>query len=724
MIAALTSPAASDIPVDIGWSHPTPQGARIESIVFGAGGGATAVTSQGGVLTSDDQGATWTVAHVFDGYPDVWALAALASGDLIVSLGADLLRSSDGGATWAAMASPGCVTDIVEISPGVLSATGCGIYRSTDDGATWTLIGSDEMVSLDQHWFSADTGVVISEVVLWRTTDGGDTWSETPATSFVFHTLDFAGDEGILCGIEEPLGSEEPLPTGVWTTTDGGVTWTIRDANSAGRAPLAVGGGRFLTVAHHDVIESLDGGATWSDVATAPASDARAFARSGSVLVCGGAGGYLFRSTDDGLTWADVTSPFARRQVMSVLSVVDGFGLAVTGRSGATSEGLRSADDGLTWMHFTPPITPVLAGAVRDASFGILSARNGAAARTTDGGVTWAVETILDEHGDDWEPREFDFSPTTDHVVALASGGIESGVLVSTLGSTTWERRDDGLPADATIKAIGFSPASVLHAVVLDGEMAPKVWRSADLGQSWSLAGSLPSTSPGIFGVSDMVWMSAEVGFVSAVSCWECERGVFRTEDGGVTWEEVVPEGAIDLAILPGGVIGVLIEPWEPSQIQLSVDQGDTWQVVALPIDRISAGITDPTYSGALRLSAASAGFLVGGTWSEIVRGEMEEVISTPGIAPPTPGVHLAVAGAVGTHFDLAYAVAGPQAGTLAIYDAAGREVRHLGDGLRSTGRVAWDGRANDGRAVASGVYVVRLRAGGTAESRRLVVVR
>lgn len=63
---------------------------------------------------------------------------------------------------------------------------------------------------------------------------------------------------------------------------------------------------------------------------------------------------------------------------------------------------------------------------------------------------------------------------------------------------------------------------------------------------------------------------------------------------------------------------------------------------------------------------------------------------------------------------------------TMRLFDADGRLVRTLADkqyapGLRS---VTWDGRAGNGAAVANGVYFYRLDIGGTALTKRMVVMR
>jgi hypothetical protein len=69
-----------------------------------------------------------------------------------------------------------------------------------------------------------------------------------------------------------------------------------------------------------------------------------------------------------------------------------------------------------------------------------------------------------------------------------------------------------------------------------------------------------------------------------------------------------------------------------------------------------------------------------------------------------------------------------PEAGevTMAVYDALGRRVATLAEGRQAAGRhqVRWDGRSAAGGRLASGLYFVRLEAGGQVRMRRLTIVR
>ena len=69
-----------------------------------------------------------------------------------------------------------------------------------------------------------------------------------------------------------------------------------------------------------------------------------------------------------------------------------------------------------------------------------------------------------------------------------------------------------------------------------------------------------------------------------------------------------------------------------------------------------------------------------------------------------------------------------PQAGQvrLVVYDAAGRAVRTLADGMAPAGNhtVRWDGRKSDGGICPAGIYFYELRAGSVRLARRIALIR
>jgi hypothetical protein len=75
----------------------------------------------------------------------------------------------------------------------------------------------------------------------------------------------------------------------------------------------------------------------------------------------------------------------------------------------------------------------------------------------------------------------------------------------------------------------------------------------------------------------------------------------------------------------------------------------------------------------------------------------------------------------------LTVGIANPGPANLEIYDARGQRVRvlwnapHVEPGVQ---HVTWDGRDDNGRRVASGAYLARLRAGGASLTRRLTLLK
>jgi hypothetical protein len=63
---------------------------------------------------------------------------------------------------------------------------------------------------------------------------------------------------------------------------------------------------------------------------------------------------------------------------------------------------------------------------------------------------------------------------------------------------------------------------------------------------------------------------------------------------------------------------------------------------------------------------------------------------------------------------------------SVAVYDALGRQVRVLVDRSQTEGshRITWDARDGLGNLLPSGVYLYRLQAGGTVETRSMMLVK
>jgi hypothetical protein len=74
----------------------------------------------------------------------------------------------------------------------------------------------------------------------------------------------------------------------------------------------------------------------------------------------------------------------------------------------------------------------------------------------------------------------------------------------------------------------------------------------------------------------------------------------------------------------------------------------------------------------------------------------------------------------------IAFTLPSTQHVSLVIYDATGRVVKTLADGVSQFGshRLEWDGTDNAGNAVGSGIYFYRLEAGSFIQSKKMVLLK
>ncbi|MCZ2827193.1 MULTISPECIES: F510_1955 family glycosylhydrolase [unclassified Modestobacter] len=133
-----------------------------------------------GLIESTDGGRTWSPVSR-QGRSDFHALTTSAAG--VLGYDGTLVRSSDG-TTWEEVAIPAEPHTLTASPTGerVLATTAQGLLRSTDGGRTWALVDDAPLLQVvDWAETAAEVAGVDPSGVVWTSTDGGDTWNQGAA---------------------------------------------------------------------------------------------------------------------------------------------------------------------------------------------------------------------------------------------------------------------------------------------------------------------------------------------------------------------------------------------------------------------------------------------------------------------------------------------------------------------------------------------------------------
>jgi photosystem II stability/assembly factor-like uncharacterized protein len=152
--------------------------------------------------------------------------------------------------------------------------------RSDDGGQTWSVLAT---VPVGNVALAADgrTGLIADRAGLWRTVDGGTTWSNVwpqgvKREGEVRLALSADGRQALVIEIGGPLRH----------SPDGGVTWRpLQTRMWYGRAALSADGSRMIVAGPGDVAMSSDAGATWTAVPNARASRGTAMSADGATAI-------------------------------------------------------------------------------------------------------------------------------------------------------------------------------------------------------------------------------------------------------------------------------------------------------------------------------------------------------------------------------------------------------------------------------------------------------
>ena len=227
----------------------------------------------------DSTGLPWREGGAIAAWDDLEAVVAASSGKIF--------RTTDGGVNWTVVFQDSGVTTFLSYmemvddthgfalgdAPDVSSTA--AVLKTADHGWTWTPTVHNLPMGCSQNWgqtcdfVNRDVGYTVQRVpaspggttfitTLFKTTDGGSTWTEIPYPSGIIFSV---------CFVDELTGflTEMYQQPGIYRTTDGGSSWEfVKSATAPTLLGCAPGGTRvWARTQEGTILASDDGGNTW-----------------------------------------------------------------------------------------------------------------------------------------------------------------------------------------------------------------------------------------------------------------------------------------------------------------------------------------------------------------------------------------------------------------------------------------------------------------------------
>lgn len=413
--------------------------------------------------------------------------------------GVGLLKSTDGGDTWFPI-NQGIpqqegnrflgFLDMHPTNPQILMAAAGnnvwgngGVFRTTNGGDSWSKVSTHKDIYTVVVFSPSNPDVVYagSGAAFYRSDDGGDTWQR-----FQKAGENQWGPLGVRAGV--PIGAvvdpDDPMTVfvnnyqgGNFLSTDGGETWVNASKGYTGAklSDIAVApshAGIVFVNGRSGPFRSLDGGVNWDGLSYSPASQPEWNAvainpnNTNEILLSDEFQGFIFKSTDRGKSWRKV------------------FDEPNAGDDCSLTPPAQMCRDGFQDIAYAPSNPSIIYAGMRASRRNIdhdFPARKSYGMyKSTDGGENWFAinnglnTTYINIHAVAVHPGDAN---------TAYAGTWKDGLYKTTDGGSSWVAKNVGLAA-SDVRAVAIDPNNPQTLYAGLGEGAG-IYKSTNGGDSW-----------------------------------------------------------------------------------------------------------------------------------------------------------------------------------------------------------------------------------------------
>jgi len=510
----------------IKWLNPQPTGYACNKIVFTDANNGFIFNVGGNLLKTNNQGATWEVAHTFSNmqYFDLYD------------------------------------------STGVVAGPAGFIYLSRDNGVSWQMqsTGINSPVILIDI-VSRDTFFLTTASKIYKTNDRGETWQLLNYTNNQIKSIDF---------INSNLGFVGRSSYAISKTSDGGLTW--QDCYSVNTIPSTFITIKFLNTdtgyafkEHSSLLKTTNSGATWTETNMGDHIFTMSFPNDTTGYISGQYG-MIYRTLNAGSTWDNISPVNSRIYDMDINSLYfvskdTGFAVGLRGRI------LKTVNGGTTWQPYSFFYYDFTAFAFPGTQTGYaISGQD--AYKTIDGAKTWSkmpfTFTTPNSNTGSFSNVYF-FSADTGLLVAnnwarfyKTNDGGQSWTIIKPMGAYSYDR----------IAGLSFINDSTGFATLLSGPDSYSLCKTKDRGDTWVK----------VDGAKYSYEMYTNIQFVDEITGYAIRYNLlYKTTGGAINWTQWYDNNSQIQALCfineKTGYIG------DYNGLKKTNDSGRTWNPISIP---------------------------------------------------------------------------------------------------------------------------------------------
>jgi uncharacterized protein (TIGR03437 family) len=560
------------------------------------------------------------------------------------------------------------------------------VFKSTDGGLSWIPSGNGIQPFLPEYRaFEMDPSTPSTLYIgmfsgAYRSLDGGATWTASnaglpsltgvPNLSIQALAADPLNPGTVFAVSNNPVGNSLDSNR-IYKSTNSGSSWNQIPTNPGGTSNFAItvemdaSGILYAGTVPQGVLKSADGGSSWTHVNFSAASTDVEFMASdptepGVVYAAAAAGilhsstpggqvsgsvNGLFRTTDGGASWADISagipssSPVTFYQGQLSVSATNPRSILL-----AIGKNLyRTTDGGASWIRLSEGLT--INGGLTTLQINAIGADN-INPQTLYAGTENTGIYKSQDGGDSWQASAVGMTGT--HIYAQAIDPLNSAHLYAATGQglyqsadagKSWAGINSGLPsAVRLVMEPGTGTRLYAATAAFDAPNSGAVYKSGDGGLNWSPSNSGLSLGPGDLAVS----IAVDPVSPSTIYAGTNSSGIYKSINGGDSWSPA--SAGIAQPLSSHRVTAVVINPTAPNTLYAAVtgfssdvmvykstDGGATWVAASKGLTNLTSGVStliiDPAnpntlYAGSTSFTAAVFKSLDGGAnWTSVSLG-------------------------------------------------------------------------------------------------------